>query len=71
MRTNKKRQEKTKSFASKGAFPYQWAFTLLLPVRNIFLSPKRLIKRIELKVNSTVLELGTDPCYLNFPILKN
>ncbi len=70
MRTNKKRKEQTKSLVSKGVFPYQWAFTLLLPIRNIFLSPKQLIKRIELKVNSTVLELGPGPGYFSIPIAR-
>ena len=70
MITNKKRKKKTKSFASKGVFPYQWAFTLLLPLRNIFLSPEQLIKRIELKVNSTVLELGPGPGYFSIPVAR-
>jgi hypothetical protein len=38
-----------KRFAAKGVFPYQMAFTLLIPLRNIFLSPKQLIKRLEIK----------------------
>ncbi len=33
----------------KGVFPHQLAFTLLIPLRNIFLSPRKLIKRLELE----------------------
>jgi ubiquinone/menaquinone biosynthesis C-methylase UbiE len=70
MKPNKKRQEKTKSFVSKGIFPYQWAFTLLLPIRNIFLSPKQLIKRMELEVDSKVLEIGPGPGYFSIPVAR-
>jgi len=59
-----------KRFASKGVFPYQWAFTLLLPLRNIFLSPKQLIKRLELKENYFVLEVGSGPGYFSLPVAR-
>ena len=65
MKTDSKSQNIMKSFASKGVFPHQWAFTLLLPIRNIFLSPRQLIKRIELKDNYSVLELGPGPGYFS------
>ena len=70
MTTDNKNYEILKRVTSKGVFPYQWAFTLLLPVRNIFLSPKQLIKRIELKENSTVLEPGPGPGYFSIPVAK-
>ncbi len=69
MRIDKKK-EIIKRFASKGVFPHQWAFTLLLPLRNIFLSPKQLIKRLELKENLTVLELGPGPGYFSIPVAR-
>lgn len=50
-----------KSFSGKGVFPYQYAFTLLLPIRNIFLSPKKLIERLHLTDNNFVLEVGSGP----------
>ena len=49
-----------KSFAGKGVFPHKFAFTLLIPIRNIFLSPERLIERLELKEDFLVLEIGPD-----------
>lgn len=52
-------------FAKKGIFPHQFAFTLLIPLRNIFLSPKKLIQRLELKEDSIVLEVGPDPGYFS------
>jgi len=67
---NKKNQNILKRVTSKGVFPYQWAFTLLLPVRNIFFSPKQLIERIGLKENLTVLELGPGPGYFSIPVAK-
>ncbi len=63
-------QSVTKRLVSKGVFPYQWAFTLLIPFRNIFLSPKQLIKRLELKENDSVLELGPGPGYFSLPVAK-
>lgn len=59
-----------KSFASKGVFPYQMAFTLLIPVRNIFLSPKKLIQRLELEAGQTVLEVGPGPGYFSTKVAK-
>jgi len=54
-----------KSFAGKGLFPPKYAYTLLLPVRNIFISPRKLITRLDLKNNSTVLEVGPGPGYFS------
>jgi len=70
MGTDNKNQEIRKSFTSKGVFPFQWAFTLLLPIRNIFLSPKQLIKRIELKEKSVVLEVGPGPGYFSIHVAE-
>lgn len=65
--TNRKMK---KGFAKKGVFPYQWAFTLLIPLRNIFLSPKKLIERLDLKENYKVLEVGPGPGYFSIPIAR-
>jgi len=59
-----------KRFASKGLFPYQFAFTLLIPLRNIFLSPKKLISRLDLNKDSVVLEIGPGPGYFSPFIAK-
>lgn len=57
-------------FVSKGIFPYQFAFTLLIPFRNIFLSPKMLLKRLPLKEDSRVLEVGPGPGYFSSHVAK-
>ena len=62
--------EPTKSFSGKGVFPHRWAFTLLIPLRNIFLSPKRLIDRLEIKRDATVLEIGPGPGYFSVPLAR-
>jgi ubiquinone/menaquinone biosynthesis C-methylase UbiE len=59
-----------KSITTKGVFPYQWAFTLLFPLRKIFISPKQLIDRLELEENHSVLELGPGPGFFSVPIAK-
>jgi len=66
----KKKTENTKSFFRKGVFPYQWAFTLLVPLRNIFLSPKTLVKRLQIKKHYKILEVGPGPGYFSPTILK-
>jgi ubiquinone/menaquinone biosynthesis C-methylase UbiE len=53
------------SFIGKGVFPPKYAFTLLIPFRNIFLSPKKLIQRLDLKENHHVLEIGPGPGYFS------
>jgi len=63
-----KQDSKIKRFAGKGVFPYQFAFTLLIPFRNIFLFPGKLIKRLDLQKNSVVLEVGPGPGYFSAKI---
>lgn len=46
------------------------AFTLLIPARNLFLSPKQLISRLDLKKDSEVLEVGPGPGYFSTHIAK-
>jgi ubiquinone/menaquinone biosynthesis C-methylase UbiE len=58
------------SFSGKGVFPPKYAFTLLLPLRNIFLSPKKLIRRLELKEDFKVLEIGPGPGFFSTHIAK-
>lgn len=58
------------SFSGKGVFPPKYAFTLLFPFRNIFLSPKKLIKRLDLKEDHTILEIGPGPGYFSTHVAK-
>ena len=59
-----------KNFAGKGVFPHKLAFTLLIPLRNIILSPKKLISRLDLKEDSSVLEIGPGPGYFSLKIAE-
>jgi hypothetical protein len=45
-------------FSGKGIFPHQMAWTLLLPLRNLYLSPKKLIERLAVRPDSVLLEIG-------------
>jgi ubiquinone/menaquinone biosynthesis C-methylase UbiE len=65
-----KEQNIKNSFSSKGVFPPKYAFTLLIPFRNIFLSPKKLIQRLDLKDDHAVLEIGPGPGYFSGSIAK-
>ena len=53
------------SFSGKGVFPPKYAFTLLIPFRNILLSPRKLIQRLDLKESHNVLEIGPGPGYFS------
>ena len=54
--------------AAKGVFPHKFAWSLLIPLRNIVLSPKKLIERLELKDDFTVLEVGPGPGYFSVEV---
>jgi len=58
------------SFSGKGLFPPKYAFTLLLPFRNIILSPKTLISRLDLNENQHVLEIGPGPGYFSYHVAQ-
>ncbi len=57
-------------FSGKGVFPHQLAFTLLIPMRNIFLSPRKLIQRLGLKETDQVLEVGPGPGYFSVQVAR-
>jgi len=52
----------------KGIFPHRCAFTLLIPLRNVFLSPRQVIDRLELKNDMAVLEVGPGPGYFSVKV---
>jgi ubiquinone/menaquinone biosynthesis C-methylase UbiE len=60
--------ENRKRLTTKGIFPHKFAWSLLIPLRNIVLSPKKLIERLELKDDFTVLEIGPGPGYFSVEI---
>ncbi len=64
------RKSVAKRFASKGVFPHQMAFTLLIPLRKIFLSPKQLAERLGLNEDHTVLEIGPGPGFFSIKIAE-
>ena len=58
------------SLSGKGVFPPKYAFTLLIPFRNIFLSPRKLIQRLDIKEDHNILEIGPGPGYFSTHIAK-
>jgi ubiquinone/menaquinone biosynthesis C-methylase UbiE len=50
--------------------PHTEAHHLLNPVRGLILSPKGLVKRLELQPDSTVLELGPGPGYFSAEVAR-
>ncbi len=66
-----KRNKNSHSFWSKGICPYQWSFMLTLPFRNFILSPQELVKRLHLKPDSRVLEIGSGPGFFSTEIARS
>lgn len=66
----RKKSDILKRVTRKGVFPYQFAFTLLLPLRNIFLSPKKLVHRLQLRRDDHVLEVGPGPGYFSHRVAE-
>jgi ubiquinone/menaquinone biosynthesis C-methylase UbiE len=62
--------ENKHSFSGKGLFPVKYAFTLLLPIRKFILSPKKLLKQLNPKDHSTILEVGPGPGFFSSTIAK-
>lgn len=57
-------------FAGKGLYPHQLAWVLLIPLRNLYLSPRKLAARLAPERNHKVLELGCGPGYYSPYIAK-
>ena len=51
--------------------PYEHASHLLNPLRKLILSPKKLAKRLDLRKNSIVLELGPGPGYFSPEVARS
>ena len=46
-------------------FPHQMAFTLLIPLRALLLSPAELLRRLHPTADSRILEVGCSPGYFS------
>jgi ubiquinone/menaquinone biosynthesis C-methylase UbiE len=68
--SRKEKRDISGRFYGKGVFPHEMAFTLLIPLRNIFLSPAQLIRRLNLEKSSRVLEVGPGPGYFSVKVAK-
>lgn len=53
------------SLGGKGIYPHESARMLLNPLRNLILSPRRLIERLALETDMTVLEVGCGPGFFS------
>ncbi len=54
-----------------GPMSYQHASHLLNPLRRLILSPKQLAKRLDLREDSKVLELGPGPGYFSLEVARS
>ena len=57
--------------AGKGVYPHEFAWMLLIPLRNLILSPEKLIQRMGLNKNSIVLEIGPGPGFYSAKVARS
>lgn len=60
-----------KRLTGEGIYPQEFAFLLDNPIRKIIISPKALAKRLHLKPQLNVLELGCGPGYFSAEVTRN
>lgn len=51
-------------------FPHQIAFTLLIPLRALLLSPAELLRRLHPTADSSILEVGCGPGYFSSALAR-
>jgi ubiquinone/menaquinone biosynthesis C-methylase UbiE len=56
---------------TRGAFPHQFAWLLHFPLRRAISSPKRLVERLPLRENSSVLEVGPGSGYFSVELARH
>lgn len=56
--------------AGQGVYPHEFAWMLLLPIRNLVLSPEKLIKRMGINEKSIVLEIGPGPGFYSIKVAQ-
>jgi ubiquinone/menaquinone biosynthesis C-methylase UbiE len=54
-----------------GPMSYERASHLLNPLRKLILSPKKMVRRLDLKKDARVLELGCGPGYFSLEVARN
>lgn len=57
-------------FAGKGVYPYELAFLLDSPVRNLILPPQNLADQLHLIPNAHVLEIGPGPGFFSREVVR-
>lgn len=60
----------TRSHSNRRAYPVRFAFTLLTPLRQFLLPPRELARRLELREDSVVLEVGCGPGYFSLEVAR-
>ncbi len=59
-----------KNAFGRGVFPHQMSFVLDLPLRNIVLSPRKLVPRLALTATSHVLEVGAGSGFYSVEVAR-
>ena len=59
-----------KNAVGRGVFPHQMSFILDLPLRNILLSPRKLVSRLPLTATTHVLEVGAGSGFYSVEVAR-
>jgi ubiquinone/menaquinone biosynthesis C-methylase UbiE len=59
-----------KNGLGRGVFPHQLSFVLDLPLRNILLSPRKLVARLPLAAMNNVLEVGAGSGFYSIEVAR-
>ena len=57
-------------FTGRGVYPYELAFVLESPLRNLILSPQKLADHLHLSTHSCVLEIGPGPGFFSAEVAR-
>ncbi|MBM4336499.1 MAG: class I SAM-dependent methyltransferase [Deltaproteobacteria bacterium] len=57
-------------FTGRGAYPHELAFLLTIPLRRLIQPPGVLLRRLDLRRESNVLEIGPGPGYFSVAVAR-
>lgn len=57
-------------FTGRGVYPYELAFVIESPLRNLILSPQKLTDHLYLSTHSCVLEIGPGPGFFSAEVAR-
>jgi ubiquinone/menaquinone biosynthesis C-methylase UbiE len=57
-------------FSGRGAYPHELAFVLTIPLRRLIQPPRTFVRRLHLRADARVLEIGPGPGYFSAEVAR-